>query len=415
MKTVKFKEILNVDNVSQEKSWMKVYDKLKDINEDIEINFDDVNVLEPWRFKAFQMILSNNPHVYMSFTNKDDIVSKLHMSCIINGVDKNRIIGRHVEVEKPKTPEELKAEKRGREITQHFKLDDQGVYRIKVSELYAQLHNSSTITYICKAIEMLNQEKEITQFIIDIGDMSVQLNVLKHLAEKVIDYTYKGISIAIDTSDEETAKNIRLFLHQCRNDAYNDKVKRYDKIISSIKKDTPGLFLRYKSSKALDDFGRHGSGQVVSSRIAIFREIRFIAPTRITTKDDLRDAKIMCVIDTYNSDYFYTKLHWSMEHDNETLKRIPMDTYKVDIEELGFCDDFLGSKYHFMLPIQQSENENTSMIVGLNNEGKNIRKVCTIPERMKLVFDDWGIDYDKVSLNQSIKLTEQALNNNKQK
>lgn len=407
MREVNFKEILAVDNISQEKSWMKVYEKLKDIKEDILINFDGVNVVEPWRFKTFQMLLTKNPHIYFTFTNKEDIVSKLHMSCIINGVNTDRVRSVIIKKERVKTAEELKIEKKGKEIAEHFEIEN-NVAIIKIYDLYSQLHNSGTIAYIKSAIKEINGEKEIKEFVIDLGNISVQLNVLKYLATMIIDYESDGISIAVDTISEQIAKDIKLFLHQCKNEVYNDKFKRLNKIRSAISVNTPGIFLRYKSSRALDDFGRHGKGEVVSSRIAILRKIRVISK-KSNTSDDLKDARIIVYIDTYNSDYFYTKLHWMLEHDNEELNKLHVDRYEVDIEELGFCDDFIGSKYHFMLPIQKDKKESKPVLVGLNENGRNIKKICTIPERMKLVFDDWGVVYNKEILDKSIELTRKRL------
>ena len=44
--------------------------------------------------------------------------------------------------------------------------------------------------------------------------------------------------------------------------------------MGDLKKDTPGLLVKYKKSKAKDDFGREGKGEVISSRIAIYRGIK---------------------------------------------------------------------------------------------------------------------------------------------
>ena len=410
MKEINFKEILAVDNISQEKSWMKVYEKLKDVTEDILINFDGVNVVEPWRFKTFQMLLTKNSHIYFKFTNKEDIVSKLHMSCIINGVSTDRVVSVIVKKEKEKTPEELKIEKKGKEIAEHFEIEN-NIATIKTYKLYSQLHNGGTIAYIESAIKEINKDRGIKEFVIDLGNISVQLNVLKYLADLVVNYESYGIKIAIDTLSEQAGRDLKLFLHQCKNTVYTDKVKRLNKIKSAITANTPGIFLRYKSSRALDEFGRQGKGEVVSSRVAIIRKIRVVCNKKNPTEEDLRSARIVVDIDTYNGDYFYTKMHWMLEHDNEELNKLQVERYEVDIEELGFCDDFIGSKYHFMLPIQKDEKESKTILIGLNEQGRNIKRICTIPERMKIVFDDWGVTYNKESLDRSIELTRKRLEN----
>jgi hypothetical protein len=79
------------------------------------------------------------------------------------------------------------------------------------------------------------------------------------------------------------------------------------------------------------------------------------------------------------------------------------------MEQLGFQDVFIGLDYHFIEPIQQDISENRTIILGIDENGNNIKQSCTIPERMKYVFDDWGVDYNKEKLEEAIKKTRENL------
>jgi hypothetical protein len=169
-----------------------------------------------------------------------------------------------------------------------------------------------------------------------------------------------------------------------------------------VKQNTPGMLIKYKKSKALDEFGREGKGEVVSSRIAIFRTIYQDSSGHAIAK-----------IETFNSNYFYTKEHWMVEHDGEVPSSLHSEVIEAEMTEIGLGDLFLGSKYHFILPIQQDESESQVVIESIDEDGRNIKKKCTIPERMKLVFDSWGIEYNEESLNKSIEETKKSLEDKK--
>ena len=61
-----------------------------------------------------------------------------------------------------------------------------------------------------------------------------------------------------------------------------------------------------------------------------------------------------------------------------------------------------------MLPIQKSASETMTMY-SIRNGSVTGRKV-TIPERIKAVFDDFGIKYDKDKLNYAIAETRKYVN-----
>ena len=164
----------------------------------------------------------------------------------------------------------------------------------------------------------------------------------------------------------------------------------------------PGMLIKYKKSKALDDFGREGKGEVVSSRIAIYRGLK-----------QSKTGQPVAMIEVFNNNYFYTIEHWMVEHDYEEPTSLHSETLEIGLDELGVCDMFLGSKYHFLLPVQQNESETQVVIKEVDENGKNVKVRCTIPERMKIVFDSWGVKYNEESLDEAIKNTKEFLEKTK--
>ena len=390
----KLKELYSVDTLSQDKGWQIIYDKLKDIKEDIKIDFTYITVIEPWKLPSFQELIKM-PNVYFKFTNNDKLVDKLKMLFIMEGFDVNRLENIVVEVPRAKTSEELKIERGGEDLLPCFKVDGTKA-NINLSEKYTQLGNTNTINYIKYAIDKLNKEQGVNEFLIKFGNISAMNSVLEYFAEVEYNYSKEGITIIFDIDNPENINSMGLFRHKIRNNNYDLRSKiLYIKRYLQAHPYMPGMLIQYKKSRALDEFGRQGKGEKIMSRISVIRSI---------------DGGVV-TIDTYNSNYFYTNQHWIVTHDNQPLDGLRCDTKKIKVEELGFCNEFLGTKYHFIEAIQQSESESTKVIYGITDTGANISKLCTIPERMKFVFNDWGIQYNKEMLERAIKLSAERINN----
>lgn len=394
----KLKELYCVDTISQDKGWKKVREALVGLtdNDKVEIDFTGINVVDPWQCPEFKKLLRDD-NVIMKFTNCDEMVKRIRIMCIVDGLHDENIINVEIELPKVKTAEEIKIEKNGQALISEFEVNgDTAVF--KVANKYTQMHSTTTINYIDYAIKKLVEDKGIKHVIIDANGVSILKNVIEAFANLIVNMGNEGVQIEIDISDPENINNLKLFIHQAMNETLSIK-QRTKILISSIQPNTAGMLLKYKKSKALDEFGRHGNGEVVSSRIAIFRELK---------ADE--NGQDVAVIDSYNNGYFYTKQHWMVEHDNEELDKLKVDTFEIPMDELGLGDKFLGSKFHFMAPIQQSESESRVVIVGIDDNDRNIKKKCTIPERMQIVFDDWGVEYDKEALNIAIDETRKLLN-----
>lgn len=389
MVTKKLKELYCVDTISQDKGWGKVHDALGDLQEDVEIDFANINVVDPWQCPEFKKLLRNK-HVHMVFVNSESMVNRIKMMCIIDGLDENRIRNRVVEIPKEKTPEEKKIEHYGNELIPIFDVTPEGVAILELEKKYSQIQSTNTLNYVDYAIREIHKTQGLDKFILKIGRLVILPNVLQVIADMMVQYESEGFHLLVDCDDKETQNSMGLFIHIATNNKYTVEERR-SAIIKNLKMDMPGMLIKYKKSKALDEFGREGKGEVVSSRIAIFRKLK-----------QSNSGQTMAVVEVFNNNYFYTIEHWMVEHDYEEPTSLHSETLEIPLDELGICDLFLGSKYHFLLPIQQKESETQVVIKEVDEDGKNVKVRCTIPERMKIVFDSWDVKYNKESLDKSI-------------
>lgn len=399
----KLRELYCVDTISQDKGWKKVHDAISDINEDIEIDFSGINVIEPWQCDEFKELLKD-AHVFMKFVNNKEVVNRIKMMCIIDGLDETRIHNVVVEVPRKKTPEEIKTEHYGNELIPYFDIvdkDDKLVAVIDLEKKYSQIQSTNTLSYIDYAIKEIHNVQAVDNFVLKLGNLVVLPNVLQVIADMMVQYEIQGYHLFVDCDNKDMANNMGLFIYNATNEKYD--VDQRQKIIENkLKDNTPGMLIRYKRSKAKDDFGREGKGEVVSSRIAVYRGIG---------KDKLGHPVVK--VETFNNNYFYTKEQWMIEHDYEESSGLHSEEELIPLDEIGITNLFLGSRYHFILPIQQEASESKMVIERFDENGNNVKKMCTIPERMKVVFDSWGIEYNKESLDESIKQTKDTLEKKK--
>lgn len=399
------RDIYRVDTLSQDKGWDKVNRAVEELlsqqgsDEELLIDFEGIYIIDPWTCSKFKELLHNN-RVHMLFVNNPSLVNRIKMMCIIDGLDESRVIHREKEIKKEETAEEKKIRCMGTELIPLFYIED-NTYKIDLASKYSQIGNVNTIYYCKYAIDSLlayqeNEDKQqnITNFVIITKKINIQPHVLQLLAEIVIDYESNGITVQLDSDMDDICNNMSLYLHKASTEQYTEQ-RKFKFLLSKLCKDMPGILIKYKKSRAVDDFGRHGKGEVVSSRIAIFKGFK--------QSEDGRPPS--AIFESYNNNYFYTKIQWYIEHDCEEPEELVKDTVLVSMEELGFGDYFLGSQYHFIEPIQVDKQESRNIIIDTDENGRNLRKLCTIPERMKFIFDDWEVKYNKDMLDKAIAKT----------
>ena len=121
-----------------------------------------------------------------------------------------------------------------------------------------------------------------------------------------------------------------------------------------------------------------------------------------------RDGEVELHFNSYNGNTFYTKEHWALEHDNHVLSGLEVTHEVVLLSHFGLYNNFIGSKHHFIEPVQLNSEDSMTMY-GVNENGGVSRTVMTIPERIQAVFDDFDVEYDKEALEACIIKTKQHL------
>jgi hypothetical protein len=392
MQEVEIRSIYDVDSITQEKGWEKIYNALINVDVDTMIVFKNVRLKDPFKSNALKKLLKENDHIYVRFLNDEEALKNLRTSLIFMGLmDESRVENVNTRADQ-KTQIEMKIEENGNDMYDMFSIND-NVATFDFSKKYQQLENSQSVTYCKHAINRLIEEKGIRQFIIVIGKLKTSDAVLSSLANMMYTYNKENIDVKIDLENDERCRMLNLYSFKLNNRIYNSKEKM--KIAMRVLKDgTPGLLQRYKKTKAVDDFGRQGNGEVIRCRISVCRGFNIEA------------QEVM--FDTFDNEKFMTRIQWIDMNDSEDIERLEPERVSIPIDDLGVCDEFLGARYHFMYPTQSDISENVQIRYSDEN-GITQKKECTIPERMRIVFDDREIEYDKVLLDTSIKEVKEKL------
>ena len=286
------KEFYNVDTISQDKGWKRVHEAIGELTEDLCIDFTDINIIEPWQCTEFKHLIKE-PHLYMKFVNNEEVVNRIKMMCIIDGLDENRIENITIELPKEKTAEEKKAEKYGMQLIPYFDISTDGVATLELEKRYDQIQSTNTMSYIDYAIKELHKTQDINEFILKFGDLKTLPNVLQVVADMMVEYEGMGMHLLIDSNDKEVLDSMGLFIYNSTNKDYSTE-ERKAMIHDNLKDMTPGILVKYKKSKAVDEFGREGKGEIVSSRIALFKGI----------VHDTKSGEVCASIQTFNNNYF---------------------------------------------------------------------------------------------------------------
>ena len=409
------RELYRVDSITKDKGWKTIREEVDRITnngeQDIMIDFKGVIVNTPWDFDEFKLLLKYK-NVYMKFTNCEEMVQKIKILCITMNIpnEDEKVQNINIEMPKQKSESEKKVERIGNELLNFCEIKEKDsengenvanekILLVSLNKKYSQLQGLDTPQYVQYAIDKkLEEDDSIKNVVLDITGIYMSEAVLEKIANLFYNYSIKGINCGIETADSDYTdynNKMNLFYHKITCKTYSDDEKA-EIIHNVLKPGTVGLLMKYKKSRSLDQFGRHGNGAVVSSRIAIYRGLY----------RDKNTGKIIAKFQEFNSKRFYTKVQWMVEHDNESLKSLEMYMTSIPMEQLGLSNYFLGSQYHFAMPVQRSAVENKTIIVGINETGGNIRKTCTIPEMAKEVFDSWGIEYNDEALKEAIKLSK---------
>lgn len=391
MTYIKAKAIYPVSYIRQNESWEKIteYFKKYDIKDKIMLDFEGVGFNAPWELPAF-IELVKMKNVYLKLYFDKEVYNTVMALFISEGEDTDRLFF----VEAPKvvkvTNVEKKVESNGLRLVNYFE-NKSGTYFLKVANQYPNISHYQTISFIEYAMSELIEKQGAKSFFLDFNDIILNESVLNAIGALINKMGELNIEVSVDLGTEDDYRHLALY-----EVAHTEisSAERFKTIRDTIKKypNMVGILTQYKQSKKIDEFGRYGKGESSVSRIAIFKGLK-------KNKDNV----VVAVFQTFNINYFFTKFHWYCEHGDEELEKLEYYKVEVTLPELGFLNSFLGKKYHFSEISQGSKEESIRLVTPY--AGHICSVSVTIPERAKMVFDDWNIKYNEEQLNNRIEST----------
>lgn len=393
------REFYKFDTISNEKGWRRLLESLQDVDYDVLIDFTGVKVMNPVGIEEVKMILSK-PNISLRFYDSSDMVNSMKAWAIVSGIDHNKI--HNIDVVKPveKTAAEKKVESGGKQLVKSFSIeniDGNSTYVINVAEKYTQMHSINTVNYLRYAIMYLIENGETKNFLIKLDNISILDNILHEVVKLCVDAEKSGGNIKVSTLSDEVSRKWPLYKHKVLSKNIDNRYKV--EMFKQLPVGTPGFIIQYKKSRAMDEFGRYGGGQPIRNTIAIYRGLEYPGNSN-------RPGSVLCAkFDVFRLKTFYTSVHWAESHDEEILPELAKTTATIPIADVGLHNEFMGHKYHFTEPIPSDIKTRESVIIDRDDKGRPIKYLCTIPERMKFVFDDWEVSYNKEKLNEYIKRT----------
>lgn len=391
------KEVIGVDTISNgnNKPWDRILEYMESIesSEIIEFDFKGVEVYNPFGSDSFKKLLSK-PNFGMTIHSNEKLVDSIKLMCVMNNQDDTRVKGVKPVVVHIETEEEKKIKKTAQDLQKYFVQDNDNHSTFNICDRYDQIGVPITVSYMYESIRIYSESTGIKDIKVYTKRMIIQPSVVDLVAKLIDDMQEFNIKLTIVSDDKDIQDKIGMYRGLVESGCTGGD-DRYNVMKEKLVTNKVGIILKYKEGRAKDEFGRYGKGEVVSSRVAIFKE--FIQKDGICAK-----------MHVFSNNKFYTKMHWYLEHDSENLKSVEYEELIIPIEQLGVYNDFIGTKYHFSTAVQYQADD--VIMYHIDSTGKVIGQPYTIPERIKAVLDDFNMDYDKESLEAYIQATNEILN-----
>lgn len=395
LKVVKVKTLYKNTIISHSKSeaWVMLINYINEHNEPTLFDFEGIMVHKPWLNSKFTEFISmDNVYIQLHYSEKEcSTINILYIMNVGKSITKAFNHAPQIVEEAPKKKDDGVDKFAREQLMGYFDEPVDGVVNFRFTDRISQIGKNITVDYLIRAIEIHSENTGNTKYNVDLHKLVIVTSSISHLVDKQKGLLMKGIELKITHEDPKTAENFRLYTHIDNLNIEDDK--KLDIIKRKLVMNKVGMLIKYKTGrgKKTDDFGRAGS-EVISSRAAIYKGMEVI-------KD-----KVHLVFITFNSDTLYTKVQWAIENDGQELKELKTDIVKIPFEQVGIMNEFMGSHYHFSSAMQQVADKFFTVI-----KPDQTRVKCTIPERIKIVFDDWKVTYNKVLLKKDIDDTRKYL------
>lgn len=400
MKVIKVKDIFNITQITSSNMsdyiWIKLQELANECDEDIEFDFEDIELERPWNNTEFRNLMKNE-RVHLRVYLAEIVQKTIEMMCAFANWKVGRVTNDEpisdIILQKTKVSNDIKSIYDM--IKPGFKIDtDNNKVEILINDYIDQIGSRDSIEAIRLAIVDIYNEYHIPNFTVNTELMFIQINILDDIAKLIMELEELGIHIKFISDDDSIQEYVvtAINISSTRNLDTKGKLRLIREIIP---KNTVGMLETYKDTRKKDNFGRMGNGQVIICRPAIYRGI-------------LRgDDKIYLVFDEYSGKDFVPKMDYMISNEGASHPGLKYKRRKISLENIGIEKKFTGAKYHFDLPIQ--ENIDDCVITYEIEDDDIVEKKTLFPVFLKNVLDSFNIEYNKEKLNESIEETKKIL------
>ena len=439
MKEIDIREELGLSIIKTNETWLKVLNYVESLGEeDVKLVFDFVSCYSPLDLSNFRRLIAKN-NIYAEFIDckpelSDELAKNINLTCILDGYKEGRFTAKcfKQKIETPPISVTTAADRICNQLAEKAIINEEtGICDVRYCDIYTQLGSPNTIQGIISAILKIYEEKGAKNYILYFSDYSINPEIVDALANKIVQLSNKyDISVDVDMEDEDTINYYKSSLYKYT--STDITIQRKFRGFQKLKYNTAGQLIKYKHTRAVDNLGREGHGKKVASRVAVYRGLATLngykktvnmIPKEILDKytvdneeeilynekgEQLSFNNIYIIIDELPLKYFQTHAYFSCSDDEEEnelayMDSLPFQTQKIPLTHIGLYGEFIGRRYHFLEPWQESLEESEKVITGFDSNNFIHHEVLTVPQRIKLVFDDWEVDYNKEELNKAIE------------
>lgn len=392
MKRIVVRDIKNVTQISKSNNqvWEALIKLMQNETEDVLFDFEDINLEDPCGNELFRVFIGN-PRVNIKLYTAEKTKNTIELMCRLGGIPTGRVINEDEIVEtgiKKENKNLIALIKRFKDSVTVV----QGTGIIVVEDTVSQIGNNITVDAIEATIREFHTVSGIKRFVVDLGMIFIQLDIIEKIAKMGAAALEDGIDIKLHSEDSDIQGKIGLY-KTIANVKKITPAEKFEIFTGMLRPNTVGMLSRFADTKA-DEFGRRGGGRPIWCRVAIYLGT---------------DEKNNLQFRTYHKNYFYTPFQYRLDHDDEELEGLVSDEVKIPITQVGLADKFLGTLFHFNLPIQYKPQDYFTINVYDEEEDTfNTAKVTT-PEYIKVVLDSHKVPYDAAALMNAIVVTKRIL------
>ena len=395
MTIMQVKDIINVDTISRSTTaWGSIIKAIEGVEGDVQLDFRGIQLIEPWMNEEFKQLMKDG-RVYLKVYTAEELKTTIELMLALGNLKTGRVENEDILSPYVMSPKDKQVKLIKANILREMGMVD-NVMTIDFSHIVSYITESVTIEALRQAVCQIHSENGCKHFKVLLSGVSATDPMLIKMAETINSLNEEGITLEIDSNDEDAIGKIITF--QCVGSKKLTIQERYDIFKDTIKPRIVGMLTKYERSGRLDSLGRMGDGKPIICRPAIFDG--FVKHGRMPF------AKFT----SFALKTFYTRQDYYLDNDGAVLKRPKTIAVEIPISDIGICDKFTGREFHFNMPVQLDKDD--SLTISKINDNKIETKKVLLPEFIKMVLDDYNIEYDERALLDAIVETKRLLKEN---